>query len=136
MRRVSGARTCIPVLLLMASLFMTGCAVSDRQPGSRQALPATGSTSGLEAYTENIRKAVRQHIVLPTNISGNPEVVVGVTQLPSGEVLAIRIVASSGSASLDSAVVRAVQKASPLPRPDDPALFRRDLIIKYRPFAE
>lgn len=133
---MSGVRTNIPVPLLMACLLMAGCSASDRQPESRQAVLAVGSTSSLEAYTENIRKAVRKHIVLPTNISGNPEVVVSVTQLPSGEVLDIRIVVSSGSASLDSAVVRAVQKASPLPKPDDPALFRRDLIIKYRPFAE
>ena len=34
------------------------------------------------------------------------------------------------------AIERAILKSSPLPKPDDPSLFRRDLEIKYRPFEE
>ena len=42
----------------------------------------------------------------------------------------------AATASLDAAIERAIRKSSPLPPPDDPALFRRDLEIKYKPFEE
>ncbi|MGE5946171.1 MAG: TonB C-terminal domain-containing protein, partial [Betaproteobacteria bacterium] len=43
---------------------------------------------------------------------------------------------SSGNAGLDTAIERAILKSSPLPKPDDPALFQRVLEIKYRPIEE
>jgi colicin import membrane protein len=33
----------------------------------------------------------------------------------------------------DEAVQRAILKSSPLPRPDNPDLFRRNLTLKFRP---
>ncbi|MBV2194180.1 MAG: TonB C-terminal domain-containing protein, partial [Azonexus sp.] len=43
---------------------------------------------------------------------------------------------SSGNPSLDAAIERAIRRSSPLPKPDDPSLFKRELEIKYRPFEE
>jgi colicin import membrane protein len=42
-------------------------------------------------------------------------------------------VISSGSAAYDEAVMRAILKASPLPKPDTPALFQRSLELRFRP---
>lgn len=97
---------------------------------------AASNKRGLEAYAAKIRSKVKGNIALPQNIQGNPEAVFDVDQLPGGEVLEVRLRKSSGNSSLDAAIERAIRKSSPLPPPDDPALFRRDLQIKYRPNEE
>ena len=97
---------------------------------------ASAGKKGLKDYAAKIRGKVRGNIVLPPNISGNPEAIFEVDQLPSGEVLAVKLKRSSGNAGLDQAIERAILKSSALPKPDDPALFQRTLEIKYKPFEE
>ena len=97
---------------------------------------AAAGKKGLLDYAAKIRDKVRGNIVLPPNIQGNPEAVFEVNQLPSDEVLDVKLRRSSGSSSLDAAIERAIRKSSPLPKPDDPALFQRTLEIKYKPFEE
>jgi colicin import membrane protein len=115
-------------LMLLLCPLMAGLAYAQRAE--------TPDPTLREAYIQRIQAAIGRNVDLPAGIQGNPETVVNVSQLPSGEVLALRLLRSSGSPALDMAVVRAIQKSSPLPKPDDPSVFQRDLIIKYRPFAE
>lgn len=97
---------------------------------------ASANKRGLADYAAKIRSKVRGNIMLPQNIQGNPEAIFMVDQLPSGEVLEVKLKRSSGNASLDAAIERAIRKSSPLPKPDNPALFERTLEIKYKPFEE
>lgn len=97
---------------------------------------AASGKRGMLDYAAKIRGKVRGNIFLPPNIQGNPEAIFEVNQLPSGEVLDVKLKRSSGNAGLDSAIERAILKSSPLPKPDDPALFQRTLEIKYKPFEE
>jgi len=97
---------------------------------------AAANRRGLESYAGKIRIAIRNKIVLPPGIQGNPEAVFEVNQLPGGDVLSVRLKRSSGLPALDAAIERAIRSASPLPKPNDPALFQRDLEIKYKPFEE
>jgi colicin import membrane protein len=97
---------------------------------------ASAGKRGLADYAAKIRGKVRGNIVLPPNIQGNPEAIFEVNQLPSGEVLSVKLKRSSGNAGLDEAIERAIRKSSPLPKPDDPSLFKRELEIKYRPYEE
>jgi colicin import membrane protein len=97
---------------------------------------AASNKRGLADYASKIRGKVRGNIVLPPGIQGNPEAVFEVSQLPSGEVLDVKLKRSSGNPALDSAIERALRKSSPLPKPDDPSLFQRTLEIKYKPFEE
>jgi colicin import membrane protein len=60
--------------------------------------------------------------------------IVSVTQVPGGEVTAVRV----NSCSIDDAALResveaAVYRASPLPAPPDPALFERNLELTFAP---
>ena len=71
--------------------------------------------------------------MLPPGIQGNPKAVFEATQLPSGEVISVRVLVSSGNKALDEAVERAIRKSSPLPKPDQPELFERVLKIPYSP---
>ena len=66
-------------------------------------------------------------------VKGNPEAVFDVTLLPTGEVLSASRRKSSGNAAYDEAVERAILKSSPLPKPDDPALFQRRLELRFKP---
>ena len=97
---------------------------------------AAARSRGLADYAGKIRGKIRGNTVLPPAIQGNPEAIFDVTQLPSGEVISVRLKRSSGNANLDAAIERAILKSSPLPKPDQPELFQRVLEIKYRPFEE
>ena len=97
---------------------------------------ASSNKRGMADYANKIRGKVRGNIVLPPNISGTPEAIFEVSQLPTGEVLNVRLKHSSGNPALDTAIERAIRKSSPLPKPDDPSLFKRELEIKYKPLEE
>ena len=88
-----------------------------------------------DKYTALIRARVRSFIVEPPNLQGNPQVEFDVVLIPGGEVLSARLTRSSGVPAYDSAVERAILKASPLPLPPDPGLFSqfRELHLKIRP---
>lgn len=108
-----------------------------RQLGQMRAdQAALGRSRALADYTAKIAGKIRGYIVLPANIQGNPEAIFDVTQLPSGEVLSVKVRKSSGNRALDEAIERAILKSSPLPKPDDPKLFERELKIPYRPKDE
>ena len=93
----------------------------------------TARQRGLADYEAKIRNKVRGNIVLPPDLQGNPEVVLLVAQLPTGEVLSVKLVKSSSHRGYDEAVERALLKSSPLPRPDRPELFSRELKLTFRP---
>lgn len=84
-------------------------------------------------YLGKIRAKIRGNIVLPPDVKGNPEAVFDVTQLPSGEVLNVKLRKSSGHAALDAAIERAILKSSPLPKPDKGDIFSRGLELHFRP---
>jgi colicin import membrane protein len=84
-------------------------------------------------WVDRIRGKIRGNIILPRDIAGNPEAVYVVALLPTGEVLSVKQRRSSGHAGYDEAVYRAILKSSPLPKPDNPALFERELELRFRP---
>ena len=97
---------------------------------------AARSKAAGDAYTNAIRTKVRGNLLRPPGLTGNPEAVFEVDQLPSGEVLAIRLKRSSGIPSLDDAIERAIRRSSPLPLPKETELFERTLELRFRPLDE
>ena len=97
---------------------------------------AAARSRGFADYAGKIRGKIRGNTVLPQAIQGNPEAVFEVTQLPSGEVISVRLKKSSNNPNLDAAIERAILKSSPLPKPDQPELFQRVLEIRYKPFED
>ncbi len=87
-------------------------------------------------YLGRIRGKIRGNIVLPPDVRGNPEAVFDVTQLPSGEIVTVRLKRSSGHATLDAAIERAIRKSNPLPKPEQPDLFSRSLELRFRPLDD
>ena len=94
---------------------------------------ADARAKALAAWQDKIRAKIRGNIILPRDIAGTPEAVFDVALLPTGEVLSAKQRRSSGHAAYDEAVYRAILKASPLPKPDDPRLFERQLELRFRP---
>ena len=87
-------------------------------------------------YRDKISAAVRGNTRLPDNLKGNPEVRCLVKLLPTGEVLSVKVTQSSGNVAYDEAVVRAIEKSSPLPLPaerDARAEFVPELSFVHRP---
>lgn len=94
---------------------------------------AAARTRGLEDYVSKIVGKVKGNWILPPDLKGDPEAVFSVVQLPTGQVLTVKLLRSSGIPSYDAAVERAILKSSPLPRPDRPELFERELKLTFRP---
>lgn len=90
----------------------------------------------IEAYVEKIRAKVKGNIVLPPGVGGDPFALFYVDQLPDGSVIEVRLKRSTGNAQLDAAIERAIQKSSPLPKPDKPELFNRTLELKFYPLRD
>jgi len=100
--------------------------------GKRQAALA----QAVGQYRELISAKVRGNTRLPDNLTGNPQVRCLVKLLPTGEVVSVRVTQSSGNAAYDDAVVRAIEKSSPLPLPperDARAAFVPELSFTHRP---
>ena len=94
---------------------------------------AAARASALGEYISKIQAKVRGGWILPQDLQGNPEAIFLVIQLPTGEVLSTKLLKSSGNPAYDTAVERAILKASPLPLPSDRALFARELKLTFRP---
>jgi colicin import membrane protein len=85
-------------------------------------------------YKSRIQAKIKNKILLPPDLAGNPQAEFDVTLMPTGEVLNLKLTRSSGSSAYDSAVERAIYKAQPLPLPPDPGLFSefRELHLKFK----
>jgi colicin import membrane protein len=84
-------------------------------------------------YVRRIQSKIKGMVTLPPDMPGNPEVIFEIVQLPTGEIMDVQLRKSSGVRAYDEAMERAIIKSSPLPRPDTPELFRRNLTLKFRP---
>jgi colicin import membrane protein len=102
----------------------------------KAAQTASARNKAVADYLGKIRGKIRGNIVLPPDIKGNPEAIFEVTQLPSGDVISVKVKKSSGNPALDAAVERAILKSSPLPKPEQNDVFDRLLNIPYRPIGD
>lgn len=92
-----------------------------------------GNKTGADAdYEAMIQTRIRLRINYPTRSSANPEAIVRVDQLPTGEVVGVKLIQSSGTPAWDEAVQRAIWAASPLPKRKDGTV-ARVLELTFRP---
>jgi len=97
---------------------------------------ASSRNKAMADYLGRIRGKIRGNIVVPPEVKGNPEAVFDVTQLPSGEIVTVRLKRSSGHAALDAAIERAILKSNPLPKPEPADLFSRSLELRFKPLDD
>jgi colicin import membrane protein len=106
---------------------------AQRKKAEAERLAAVGRNNALNAYRDAITRKVRQNWILPQDLQGNPEAIFDVVQLPTGEVISVKLAKSSGNLAYDAAVERAILKSSPLPLPEPRSLFDRRLKLTFRP---
>ncbi|HXZ55856.1 MAG TPA: energy transducer TonB [Burkholderiales bacterium] len=104
-----------------------------RQDALKQPAQPAPPPSPDAGYVDRIRSKIKGNVALPSNITGNPEAIFDVIQLPTGEVFSVTLKKSSGNQLYDDAVERAILKSSPLPKPDRPEQFQRELQLKFKP---
>ena len=110
---------------------------AERELAQMKAAQASSARNkAIADYLAKIRGKIRGNIVVPPEVKGNPEAVFEVTQLPSGEIVTVRLKRSSGLPVLDSAIERAVLKSNPLPKAEPADLFSRTLELRFRPLED
>ena len=80
-----------------------------------------------------LTRHIKRNWTRPSDNSGDFSCTVQVKLLPDGTVTYAKIVKSCGNPVLNKSVEDAIFRASPVPRPNDPAVFERDLTINFDP---
>jgi len=105
------------------------------QSGRREGVAASvpGDPNATAGYVDKIRAKIQGNVILPPTLAGNPEAEFFVQQLPTGEILSVKLTRSSGNKALDDAWERAILKSSPLPLPEQREIFQSTLRLKFSP---
>lgn len=80
-----------------------------------------------------LQQQIYRNFILPASAPLDLECVVNVSQTQRGTVTNVSIGRCNGDEAVRRAIVAAVNKASPLPSPDNPRVFERDLRITFKP---
>ena len=87
-----------------------------------------------DEFIAKIKAKIEQNTFAPEGLTGNPRAEFKIVLLPTGEVLSVTLVKSSGNPAYDDAVERSIYKSAPLPLPpNNPELFRefRELRLPF-----
>jgi colicin import membrane protein len=109
--------------------------LAEKEANDKAAARVSEQGKLIAEYMERIRTKVRQNIIEPPGLQGNPTAEFDVVVIPGGDVLSVKLVRSSGVPAYDAAAERAITKSAPLPLPPNPELFARfrDLRLSVRP---
>ena len=100
-------------------------AEADRQQAERAGL--------MDKYVRDIMDKIQRNWTRPLSAAPGLDCVVSVVQLPTGDVLTAVVTSCNGDDAVRRSIEAAVRLASPLPRPDNPNLFERNLNVRFRP---
>lgn len=98
--------------------------------------PSGASQGEVNKYVAKIQAKIRGNVNRSLCTDGNPQVVVKLNLLPTGEFSSTPVLSkSSGTAACDDAIERAVIASEPLPLPPNPDAFSdfRNLNLNFRP---
>lgn len=96
-------------------------------------LLAAADSGALANYVAVIRQQVERKWLRPAGAKPGLECEVSVTQIPGGVVTDVQIGRCNADEAVRRSIEAAVLKASPLPLPDDPTLFERNLRFTFKP---
>jgi colicin import membrane protein len=94
---------------------------------------ARSEAQSYDRYARAVIERIAMNWRRPASARPGLECVVNVTQGPTGLVIDVRVAPCNGDEETVRSIVRAVYVSSPLPIPEDPAQFRRDLVVTFRP---
>lgn len=91
------------------------------------------NAGALERYVFALRQKIERNWVRPPSAVQGTSCTVSVRQLPGGEVVGVTVESCNADEAVRRSVEAAVFKASPLPQPEDPSLFDRNLRFLFEP---
>jgi colicin import membrane protein len=91
------------------------------------------SSSAMSSWISQIANRIQRAWIRPPSARPGIDCVVHVTQVPGGAVTSVKVGECNGDAAVRQSIEDAVIRASPLPPPPDPALFERELDIRFKP---
>jgi colicin import membrane protein len=89
----------------------------------------------VDRYKLMVQQAIMRHWLIQGNPDPEATTLLAVRLSPNGTVLNVQLKSSSGNVAQDRSAIAAVYKASPLPVPEDPEIFKsfRELTLILRP---
>jgi colicin import membrane protein len=100
---------------------------------AEEGLMEAARSGELSRYLALIQQKVERNWVPPATVKEGLECEVAVVQLPNGDVVDARTVTCNGDAAVQRSIENAVRRSSPLPLPDNRALFERNLRFIFKP---
>jgi len=94
---------------------------------------AAADSPAMAVYQTMIMQDIQRNWAMPASVTPDTSCVVMVRQTRTGDVISARIASCNGDEAVERSILAAVTKASPLPEPNDPDLFRSELRITMRP---
>jgi len=95
---------------------------------------ASARAAGLGAeWAAAIQARIQRAWIRPPAALAGLDCTVDVIQVQGGAVVSVRVRDCNGDAAVRQSIEDAVYRASPLPSPPDPALFERNLEVRFRP---
>lgn len=91
------------------------------------------AADAVAAYRYAIRQRVMNRWVQPPSATAGMECIAHITQVASGEVISVRIGRCNGDSAVRRSIENAIHRASPLPTPEDPSVFERQITLEFRP---
>jgi colicin import membrane protein len=105
--------------------------LADEAAAARAQAQQKELASALQLYAQAIKQKVTlRWIKVPSAISGQVCEAV-IRQIPGGEVVGVQMGACEGDAALQRSVEQAIYMASPLPTPEDPRVFTREILFEF-----
>lgn len=103
------------------------------QLAAEEELRAARSSAEMGVYVAQITSRIERNWIRPASARPGLRCQVRVTQIPGGEVVDVRVGTCNGDDAVRRSIEAAVRRASPLPVPDNPRLFERNLNIIFEP---
>jgi colicin import membrane protein len=103
------------------------------QLAAEERVNAARSSGQMQQYLAQIQGSIERAWIRPSSARAGLACEVRVTQVPGGEVVGVQVTTCNGDDAVRQSIEAAVYRASPLPRPPDPALFDRNLTLTFRP---
>jgi len=94
---------------------------------------ALRSSGAMASWIQQITARIQRAWIKPPSARAGIDCTLLVTQVPGGEVVSVRVAACNGDEAVRESIEAAAYRASPLPPPPDPAMFDRNLEIRFRP---
>lgn len=98
-----------------------------------QAEQAARNRLALGSWVRAIKLQVQRNWIRPPDAATGIDCQVRVTQLPSGQVVKVEMLSCNRGSVVAQSIITAVNRASPLPQPSDPAIFQRQITFVFQP---